>query len=75
MNKLKSVVRSVSFSTRPSSSSKTQRQEREKLEPVVGFQLTLYDAANDNTSGERLKRNPLQLKLTRQFQFHNSMFT
>lgn len=74
MNKLKSVVRSVSFSTRPSSSSKTQRQDREKLEPVVGFQLTLYDAANDNTSGERLKRNPLQLKVTKQFQFHNSMF-
>lgn len=52
MNKLKAVARSVSFSTKSSSSTKNNRNEKDKLEPVVGFQLTLHDAANDNTSGE-----------------------
>lgn len=52
MNKLKAVARSVSFSTKSSNSTKNNRQEKDKLEPVVGFQLTLYDAANDNTSGK-----------------------
>lgn len=51
MNKLKAVARSVSFSSKSLNSTKTNRQEKDKLEPVVGFQLTLYDAANDNTSG------------------------
>lgn len=50
MNKLKSVARSVSFTTKSSNSTKNNRQD--KLEPVVGFQLTLLDAANENTSGK-----------------------
>lgn len=52
MNKLKAVARSVSFSTKSSNSSKNNRKEKDKIEPVVGFQLTLYDAANENTYGE-----------------------
>lgn len=55
MNKLKAVVRSVSFTTKSSNSTYNNRFEKEKLEPVVGFQLTLLDAANDNTSGKVLK--------------------
>lgn len=52
MNKLKAIGRSVSFSTSKSSSTKNNRQEKDKLEPVVGFRLTLHDAANDNTCGK-----------------------
>ena len=51
MNKLKAVARSVSFSTKPASS-KNNRSEKEKLEPVVGFSVTLCDAAAENTSGK-----------------------
>ena len=54
MNKLKAVARSVSFTTKPASS-KNNRNEKEKLEPVVGFQVTLCDAATENTSGKDLK--------------------
>lgn len=42
----------MSFSTKSSSFNKMNLHEREKIEPVVGFQLTLYDAANDNTYGK-----------------------
>jgi hypothetical protein len=50
MNRIKSVARSVSFSTsRSTSSRKSGRFEREKLEPTVGFQMTLYDSAADGT--------------------------
>jgi hypothetical protein len=52
MNKLKSVARSVSFSTKSSNSSSRNRCEKEKLEPVVGFELTLHDAANGTTNGK-----------------------
>lgn len=51
MNKLKAVARSVSFSSKPSNASKNNRFEKDKLEPVVGFQVTLCDAAAENTSG------------------------
>lgn len=51
MNKLKAVARSVSFTTKSSTSNRNNRLEKDKLEPTVGFQLTLLDAANDNTSG------------------------
>lgn len=52
MNKLKAVARSVSFSTKSSSSARNNRHEKDKIEPVVGFQVTLYDAANVATDGE-----------------------
>lgn len=52
MNKLKAVARSVSFSSKPSNASKINRNEKDKLEPVVGFQITLCDAAADSTSGK-----------------------
>jgi hypothetical protein len=54
MNKLKAVARSVSFNTssKPASSSKYNRNEKDKLEPTVGFQVTLCDAAAENTSGK-----------------------
>jgi hypothetical protein len=52
MNKLKAVARSVSFSSKPSNTSKNNRIEQDKLEPVVGFQVTLCDAAAENTSGK-----------------------
>ncbi|CRK98403.1 CLUMA_CG011762, isoform A [Clunio marinus] len=54
MNKLKAVARSVSFSTKSSTTNKYNRTEKDKLEPVVGFQLTLHDAANDNTQVPQL---------------------
>lgn len=50
MNKLKAVARSVSFSS--NKPTKNNSLDKDKLEPVVGFQLTLLDAANDNTSGK-----------------------
>lgn len=53
MNKLKAITRSVSFSTRTSSSvNKNSRHEKDKLEPVVGFRLTLHESATDNTNGK-----------------------
>jgi hypothetical protein len=52
MNKLKSVVRSVSFSSKSTNATKNNRMEKDKIETVVGFQFTLYDAANDNTCGK-----------------------
>lgn len=52
MNKLKAVARSVSFSTKSSSAGKNNRHEKDKIEPVVGFHVTLYDAANGATNGE-----------------------
>ena len=54
MNKLKAVARSVSFTTKSSTSTKNNRLEKDKLEPVVGFQLTLLDAANVSTHGKVL---------------------
>ncbi|KAG5681020.1 hypothetical protein PVAND_010486 [Polypedilum vanderplanki] len=53
MNKLKAITRSVSFNSRPnstSSSNKNNGREKDKLEPTVGFKLTLYSSASDNTS-------------------------
>lgn len=50
MNKLKAVARAVSFSSKSNNSSKNNRLE--KLEPSVGFQLTLHDAASDATFGK-----------------------
>lgn len=50
MNKLKAVARAVSFSSKSDNSSKNNRLE--KLEPSVGFQLTLHDAASDATFGK-----------------------
>lgn len=52
MNKLKAVARSVSFTPRSSNSTKNNRLEKSEIEPVVGFYLTLLDAANESTSGK-----------------------
>lgn len=52
MNKLKAVARSVSFTTKSNSTTKHNRHEKDKLEPVVGFQITLLDAANNATLGK-----------------------
>lgn len=54
MNKLKAITRSVSFNHRSDNlvSSKNNRQEKDKIEPVVGFKLTLHESASDNTCGE-----------------------
>jgi hypothetical protein len=51
MNKLKAITRSVSFNTHSVSTNKSKNCGKEKTEPVVGFQLTLYEAANDNGYG------------------------
>lgn len=53
MNKLKAITRSVSFNPRAASSSKNNCQEKDKQEAVVGFRLTLYDAASNTTCGEK----------------------
>jgi hypothetical protein len=34
---------------------KNNRQEKDKTEPVVGFKLTLYDSANETTSGGKFQ--------------------
>lgn len=65
MNKLKAVARSVSFSSKSSNSTKNNRLEKDKLEPVVGFQLTLYDAANDSTCGKAYACEETFLNLNR----------
>lgn len=54
MNKLKAITRSVSFNHRSDglSSNKHSRNEKDKIEPVVGFKVTLYESASDNTCGE-----------------------
>jgi len=51
MNKLKAITRSVSFNPR-SEGMKNNRHEKDKVEPVVGFKVTLYESASDNTCGE-----------------------
>lgn len=53
MNKLKAITRSVSFNPRASSSNKNNCQEKDKTEPVVGFKITLYEAASNDTSGRK----------------------
>jgi hypothetical protein len=67
MNKLKAVARSVSFNSKPASASKNNRYEKDKLEPVVGFQVTLCDAAAENTSGEWLVRGDFEWILIDEF--------
>lgn len=59
MNKLKAITRSVSFNHRSDSlsSSKINRNEKDKVEPVVGFKLTLYESASDNTCVPELEVN------------------
>lgn len=54
MKTLKAITRSVSFNQRSESmpSIKHNRHEKEKVEPVVGFKVTLYESAIDNTCGE-----------------------
>lgn len=60
MNKLKAVARSVSFSTKSSNAAKNNRHEKDKIEPVVGFHVTLYDAANVATDGETQLVSPFR---------------
>lgn len=45
MNKLKAITRSVSFSPSASTSHKNNRNEKDKMEAVVGFKLLLHDEA------------------------------
>lgn len=52
MNKLMAITRSVSFNQR-SEGMKNNRHEKDKVEPVVGFKVTLYESATgSNTCGE-----------------------
>lgn len=54
MNKLKAITRSVSFSSKNSSATLNKNNRHEKLEPIVGFKLTLYEAANETASGGKV---------------------
>lgn len=52
MNKLKAITRSMSFNPSASTSNKNNRHEKDKMEAVVGFKLTLHESASDATCGE-----------------------
>lgn len=51
MNKLKAITRSVSFNPSTSTSNKNNRHEKDKMEAVVGFKLTLHESLNDAACG------------------------
>jgi hypothetical protein len=53
MNKLKAISRSVSFSSRSSNASKNNGHEKDKLEPTVGFKLTLHESDTTCGGGEQ----------------------
>ncbi|KAL7035115.1 hypothetical protein ACKWTF_008232 [Chironomus riparius] len=59
MNKLKAITRSVSFNQRSDGmhSIKHNRHEKDKVEPVVGFKVTLHESASDNTCVPELEVN------------------
>ena len=76
MNKLKAVARSMSFSSK-SSNSRNNRHEKDKIEPVVGFQVTLLDAASNATSGKSFSIFYFLVQSSKMEifqQFHNWMF-
>lgn len=51
MNKLKAITRSVSFKPSASTSNKNNRHEKDKIEAVVGFKLTLHESSSEAACG------------------------